>query len=103
MIEARDRIGGRTFTSEVENEKYEMGGTWVHWSQPHVWSELTRYGLSVSETKGVVADHLSALLDNGTRLKFLSMNKLLPEICDAMNKYSDVDGVQGRTVFTVTS
>jgi monoamine oxidase len=98
IIEARDRIGGRTFTTEVENEKYEMGGTWVHWSQPHVWTELTRYGFSISETKGVVADRFSALLENGSQLKFLSMNELLPQMCEIMNKYSDVDGVQGRTV-----
>jgi hypothetical protein len=22
-----------------------VGGTWVYWTQPHVWSELKRYGL----------------------------------------------------------
>ncbi|KAF2793428.1 hypothetical protein K505DRAFT_385640 [Melanomma pulvis-pyrius CBS 109.77] len=22
-----------------------MGGTWVHWCQPHVYNELHRYGL----------------------------------------------------------
>jgi monoamine oxidase len=98
IIEARDRIGGRTFTTEVENEKYEVGGSWIHWSQPHVWTELTRYGLTITETKGVVADRFSALLDNGSRLKFLSMTEFLPQICEAMNKYSDVDGNQGRTV-----
>lgn len=98
ILEARDRIGGRTFTTEVENEKYEMGGAWIHWSQPHVWTEVTRYGLSISETDGVVADQLSLLVDNGSRLKLLSMNDLLPQICEAMNKYSDIDGVQGRTV-----
>jgi len=98
IIEARDRIGGRAFTTEVENQKYEMGGTWIHWSQPHVWTEITRYGLSISETDGVIADRLSVLLDNGSRLKVLSMTDLLPQLCEAMNKYSDVDGVQGRTV-----
>lgn len=35
LIEGRDRIGGRTWTADVNGEKIEMGGTWVHWSQPH--------------------------------------------------------------------
>src|SRR6202012_2716116 len=26
----------------------EYGGAWVHWHQPHTWSELTRAGLRVS-------------------------------------------------------
>jgi monoamine oxidase len=99
IIEARDRIGGRTFTTEFENEKYEMGGSWIHWSQPHVWTEITRYGLSISETKGVLADRVSLLLDNGSQLKFASMTDLLPQVCEVMNNYSNVDGVQGRTVF----
>ena len=25
----------------------ELGGTWVHWVQPHVWAEMTRYGIGV--------------------------------------------------------
>ncbi|KPA39422.1 lysyl oxidase 2 3 4 [Fusarium langsethiae] len=45
LIEARDRIGGRTWTSQEFGEDIEMGGTWVHWSQPHTFSELVRYGL----------------------------------------------------------
>ncbi|KXJ88141.1 hypothetical protein Micbo1qcDRAFT_151189 [Microdochium bolleyi] len=45
LIEARDRIGGRTWTSQEFGEDIEMGGTWVHWSQPHTFSELARYGL----------------------------------------------------------
>ncbi|CAF0975280.1 unnamed protein product [Rotaria sp. Silwood1] len=98
IIEARDRIGGRTFTTEVEKQKYEIGGTWIHWSQPHIWNEITRYGLSIVETKGVTADRLSLLLDNGSRLKITSMTDLLPQLCEAMNKYSDIDGVQGRNV-----
>lgn len=45
LVEARDRIGGRTWTAKVAGEDVEMGGTWVHWNQPHVYSEIHRYGL----------------------------------------------------------
>ena len=47
MLEARDRIGGRTWTTERLGRTLELGGTWVHWAQPHVWAEITRYGLEV--------------------------------------------------------
>ena len=98
VIEARDRIGGRTMATQVEEETYEMGGAWVHWSQPHVWTEVTRYGLSITETKGTWPDRVHVLLDHGTRLKILSMADLWPKLCELMNIYHDVDGVSGRTV-----
>ena len=47
VLEARDRIGGRTWTTERLGRTLELGGTWVHWTQPHVWAELSRYGLEV--------------------------------------------------------
>ncbi|CAK7236849.1 hypothetical protein SCUCBS95973_009749 [Sporothrix curviconia] len=46
LIEARDRIGGRSWSSNIDNYPYEMGGTWIHWNQPFVWRELFRYDLS---------------------------------------------------------
>jgi monoamine oxidase len=49
LVEARDRLGGRTHTVEHEGHAVELGGTWVHPSQPHVWAEITRYGLEVEE------------------------------------------------------
>lgn len=45
LLEGRDRIGGRTWTAKALGEEFEMGGTWVHWNQPHVYSELHRYDL----------------------------------------------------------
>lgn len=46
LLEARDRIGGRTFTTEVDGHLYEMGGTWVHWNQPHTYREMSRYSFT---------------------------------------------------------
>ncbi|KAI6855890.1 FAD/NAD(P)-binding domain-containing protein [Hortaea werneckii] len=45
LIEARDRIGGRTWTAKAFGEEFEMGGTYVHWTQPHFYAELHRHGL----------------------------------------------------------
>ena len=50
VLEARDRIGGRTWTSEFEGQQVELGGTWLHWHQPHVYAEITRYGLALTES-----------------------------------------------------
>ncbi len=47
LLEARDRIGGRTWTAPWQGEQIEYGGGWVHWHQPHTWSEITRAGLEV--------------------------------------------------------
>ncbi|MGO9038043.1 MAG: flavin monoamine oxidase family protein [Steroidobacteraceae bacterium] len=58
LLEARNRLGGRTFTANFNGRPVDMGGTWVHWSQPHVWSEIRRSGLMLRETSGAVADKL---------------------------------------------
>ncbi len=47
VVEARDRRGGRTWTSPGEGLDIELGGGWVHWHQPHTWSEIVRAGLEV--------------------------------------------------------
>lgn len=47
LLEARDRIGGRTWWSKAFGRHLEMGGTYVHWTQAHVWRELKRYGLGL--------------------------------------------------------
>jgi monoamine oxidase len=79
VLEARDRIGGRTWTDARLGRDLELGGTWVHWIQPHVWAELTRYGIGVVPSPPPVdgywltggrlhtgsADELLELLDRG--------------------------------------
>jgi pseudooxynicotine oxidase len=58
LLEARNRLGGRTFTADFNGLPVDMGGTWVHWSQPHVWSEIRRSGLALQESSGAAADKL---------------------------------------------
>src|SRR5439155_587842 len=57
LLEARDRLGGRTWTARWNGTDIELGGGWVHWHQPHVWSEITRAELAVevSEETDVAA------------------------------------------------
>ena len=47
VFEGRDRLGGRAWTAPFAGTDVEMGGAYVHWIQPHLWSELTRYGLGI--------------------------------------------------------
>src|SRR5258705_5836047 len=50
VLEARDRLGGRTHTTVWNGSVTELGGTWVHRSQPYVWAEIERYGLALADS-----------------------------------------------------
>lgn len=52
LLEARDRLGGRTYTTVWNGSVTELGGTWVHWTQPYVWTEIERYGMALAESGG---------------------------------------------------
>ncbi|MFD7665560.1 FAD-dependent oxidoreductase [Streptomyces sp. NPDC059788] len=45
LLEARDRIGGRTWTATFARQPVEMGGQFVDESQPLITAELRRYGI----------------------------------------------------------
>ena len=63
VLEARDRVGGRAWTDERWGMALELGGTWIHPVQPHVWAEVMRYGLPMKRSPTaercgwVVGDH----------------------------------------------
>jgi monoamine oxidase len=48
LLEARDRIGGRTYMDHACGTVLELGGAYVHWTQPHIWRELQRLGITVN-------------------------------------------------------
>ena len=45
ILEARNRLGGRTFTVKRDGKLFELGGAWVHSTQPNVFAEINRYNL----------------------------------------------------------
>jgi phytoene dehydrogenase-like protein len=67
VLEARDRLGGRTFTTEFEGSRIELGGTWIHNTQPFAWTEAERYGLEIKETPGAVPDVMQMVSRDGRR------------------------------------
>jgi monoamine oxidase len=68
VLEARDRIGGRTWTTRLPGTDVdvEFGGTWVHpESQPAVAAEIERYGL---EMRAYRESGVEVFLSGGRRL-----------------------------------
>jgi len=49
VVEARNRIGGRVWTHEALGAGADRGATFIHWTQPHVWAEFTRYGFGLDQ------------------------------------------------------
>lgn len=100
VIEGRDRIGGRTWSSNIGGYPFEMGGTWVHWNQPFVWRELARYNMSKDLEISPVMDRginiCSVVSPKGT--KKMSHKEEDEIIESAMKKFVNVDGVYGRKI-----
>lgn len=93
VLEARDRLGGRTWLTERMGMDLELGGTWVHWTQPHVWSELRRYGIGLAPSPAPARaywwngectlqghpDELIQLLDEPNRMLTARAREIFPE------------------------
>ena len=74
VLEANDRLGGRTYTIEDDGCPVELGGTWIHWTQPFIWAEKERYGLEIEETPGCVAEHIA--IHRGDRIEALGEHEI---------------------------
>ncbi|OQV01297.1 hypothetical protein CLAIMM_06678 [Cladophialophora immunda] len=100
LLEARDRIGGRTWTSMIDGTQYELGGQYVHWGQPHLWRELSRYSMQkevdpcVDPSKGLN----SFTLVNKDGSKSMSREEQAAILDSAIQKFINVDGNFGRMV-----
>ncbi|THX59008.1 monoamine oxidase N [Aureobasidium pullulans] len=100
LLEARDRIGGRSWSSNIEGYPFEMGGTWVSWGQPHVWREISRYEmrdqLEISHDYSRGVNHFSLNSASGSRNMSHEDEDALME--SALKKFANVDGQYGRIV-----
>lgn len=72
VLEGRDRIGGRTYTDDKIGRPVELGGAYVHWTQPNLWREMQRHGLELSTPIPVDRVHWLAdgALHSGTEAEF---------------------------------
>ncbi|KAJ9630021.1 hypothetical protein H2204_008825 [Knufia peltigerae] len=106
LVEGRDRVGGRTWTCEMMGNKFEMGGEWVHWIHPHIWSELSRYGLTEPKdfltTQGSAAAEFCSLHKNNPTpgpTKFLDRETVEQRMEQVTKAFFDIDGQGGTTIF----
>ncbi|GFN20675.1 hypothetical protein AtubIFM55763_009864 [Aspergillus tubingensis] len=104
LVEARDRIGGRCWTAEVgDDTKVELGGTWVHWQQPHVFSELQRYDLANFQETVAFPENGEFVVKESrshpARVQDSAEGQVMMERLEGlMEKFFDVDGQGGRSV-----
>ncbi|OJJ30815.1 hypothetical protein ASPWEDRAFT_31523 [Aspergillus wentii DTO 134E9] len=103
IIEARDRIGGRCWTAHTGTDASEMGGTWVHWQQPHVFSELQRYGLDEFEETVACPENCESTTkpsrsQPATVLDPADGRVMMEQLERLTERFFDVDGQGGRSI-----
>ncbi|KAL4892544.1 hypothetical protein BDV59DRAFT_202663 [Aspergillus ambiguus] len=100
LVEARDRIGGRTWTARVLGEEIEMGGTWVHWDQPHVYSQLQRYGLHrhLKTSAGTLAPTMQLFRPAGGPVEEVSIEETAAVLERVAQRFFTVDGLESRAL-----
>ncbi|WP_312776557.1 flavin monoamine oxidase family protein [Corynebacterium variabile] len=91
VIEGRDRTGGRTWTDDRLGLDLEMGGTWVHWTQPYVWRELAHYGIGTVKSPDI--DRAVWFDESGRRES--GIGELFAELDPACSAF----GADARTYF----
>ncbi|MEO3941435.1 NAD(P)/FAD-dependent oxidoreductase [Paenarthrobacter nicotinovorans] len=109
VLEAKDRIAGRTHLAERLGRNLELGGTWVHWTQPYVWAEMGRYGIKALPgpefTKALWTlggqrhegspERLMELLDGPNRLLLADSRRYFPMPWQPLDNpdVADIDGI----------
>lgn len=100
LIEARDRIGGRTWTAKAFGEEFEMGGTWVHWNQPHLYHELHRYGLHcyLKTSAGTMAPEKYYFKPARAPAREISPEESVAALERVAEKFFAIDGLDSRAL-----
>ncbi|KAG2420401.1 hypothetical protein HFD88_005202 [Aspergillus terreus] len=100
LIEARDRIGGRTWSAEVDGTTYEMGGTWVSHVHGRLFAEMQRYGLQdeVTLTRTDNGGCSYFTLDTGSGSRKFSLEEAAQMTARAWRIFINIDGNEGRDI-----
>lgn len=98
LVEARDRIGGRTWTAKALGEEFEMGGTWVHWNQPFVYTELCRYNLhhNLKSSAGTIAPQKQYYKPSNGIVEEISVQNTEAIIDSVAAQFFVIDGLDSR-------
>ena len=110
-LEARDRVGGRTWTDHRLDHDLELGGTWVHWVQPHTWAEMTRYGREIVRSPaaeearwlGAGGERRVASLDEFMALISPGQQRIIDDVRDIMPRGTEptVGGISAIDHLTI--
>ncbi|MDT0446477.1 flavin monoamine oxidase family protein [Streptomyces johnsoniae] len=90
VLEARDRIGGRAWTSTFAGEQVEMGGTWVDQRQPNIWREVQRYGWDLTSDiipTRAVAPTATGYLESTPTDVYNQQSQLITPLFDGSEQY----------------
>lgn len=114
VVEGRNRLGGRTFTTTFNNKPTDVGGTWIHWSQPYIWSEVKRYDIPLVDIASTGESDFIYTIGNKTHRvpiadvwgplddavsKFMAGSREVfprPHSPFASEKYREIDGISAR-------
>jgi monoamine oxidase len=91
VLEAKGRLGGRTFDTQFRGRHIELGGTWVHWAQPAVWAEIIRYGMEIEETPGATPEEIVVL--SGEERMTAQKPSQFEEIIAGLTKYFEESAI----------
>lgn len=97
LLEARDRVGGRTHDVDFRGSHIEQGGTWIHWAQGYVWAEFRRYGLTIKESPQ--ASNTEGSWISQGKLSKGSLLPILEELQHGLNEVANIDGASGARIF----
>lgn len=112
ILEGRDRIGGRTWVDERLGSQLELGGAWVHWFQPHIWSEISRYGLPIKPSpkpqkaywvgegkpREGTLDDLYQKMDEAMKIFLRDSMKYFPYPYEPLNQFERLEEIDFKTV-----
>lgn len=100
LIEARDRIGGRTWSAEVDGTTYEMGGTWVSHVHNRLFVEMQRYGLKddLQMTRTDNGGCAYFTLDTGSGSRKLTLEEAGQMTFKAWRTFINIDGQECRAI-----
>lgn len=92
VIEARDRIGGRTWTDTFHGVTIELGGEAVDPKQPNAWREVQRYNIPLDT--GLGADTMYMPTTSGTYVPHATAD-VVPKLTNLFTPFFD----GARTMF----
>ncbi|EQB54357.1 hypothetical protein CGLO_05825 [Colletotrichum gloeosporioides Cg-14] len=101
LLEARDRIGGRTYTVRKDGFLYEMGGTWVTHHMGYLLREMTRYNMDRDLMETGIADKRDGYYTinvPGAKPRRTSHEEAGAMTSRAWDLFVNVDGQHCRTI-----